>query len=146
MSNVTAGMPFIALACVMFLTPVASGQKKHHQGRQEGAVATYSGQVEKVEQEQCSICKCVELSVALKSTADTLLVRLGPKQYFDERDFSLSKGDVIEVVGITLKEKGRTVVLATEVRKGSDTVMLRGKYGRPRWIQEHGHTCPQCGN
>jgi hypothetical protein len=84
--------------------------------------------------------------VALKANGETLLVRLGPKQYFEERDFALSKGDVIEVTGITFKENGQTTVLATEVRKGSDTVMLRGKYGKPRWLQEHGHTCPKCDN
>jgi hypothetical protein len=32
------------------------------------------------------------------------------------------------------------------VRKGGDVVILRGKYGKPAWLEAHGHTCPICGN
>ena len=135
-----------ALACVTWLPPVVGAQAKHRHGMQQSSAVKYSGQVDKIQQEQCAVCKCVELSITLKTAEETVLVRLGPKQYFDERDFVFSKGDLIEVTGVTFKEKGQTIVLATEVRKGGDTVMLRGKYGKPRWLQEHGHTCPQCGN
>jgi hypothetical protein len=136
----------VAFVCVVGLPHQAAAQAKRGHRMQQSTIAKYTGQVETVEQQQCAACKCVELSVTLKVNGETLLVRLGPKQYFDERDFTLSKADVIEVTGLTFKEKGQTVVLATEVQKGSDTVMLRGKFGRPRWLQEHGHTCPTCGN
>jgi hypothetical protein len=139
----------IAVAAFTFAALVPQpmvAQAKHRHGTQQSSVAKYSGQIEKIQQEQCAVCKCIELSVTLKTGDGTLLVRLGPKQYFDERDFVLSKGDLIELTGVTFKEKGQTIVLATEVRKGGDTVMLRGKYGKPRWLQEHGHTCAQCGN
>jgi hypothetical protein len=25
-------------------------------------------------------------------------------------------------------------------------LILRGKYGKPSWLEAHGHTCPICGN
>jgi hypothetical protein len=106
----------------------------------------FTGMVEQVTQRNCEICNCVEISITLKTATERLEVRLGPKSYFEEHDFALSKGDMIEIVGIRFKEAGKTVVLANEIRKGGDTLSLRGKFGRPAWLQQHGHTCPVCGN
>jgi hypothetical protein len=107
---------------------------------------TFAGMVEKVSQRNCEICNCVELSITLKTATERLEVRLGPKNYFEEHDFSLSHGDMVEITGIRFREAGRMVVLANEVRRGADTLSLRGKFERPAWIQLHGHTCPVCGN
>jgi hypothetical protein len=106
----------------------------------------FTGMVEKVSQHNCEICNCVELSITLKTASERLEVRLGPKSYFEEHDFSLSRGDMVEITGIRFREAGGIVVLANEVRRGGDTLSLRGKFGRPAWIQLHGHTCPVCGN
>lgn len=106
----------------------------------------FTGMVEQVNQRNCEICNCVEITITLKTATERLEVRLGPKSYFEERDFALSKGDMIEIVGIRFKEAAKTVVLANEIRKGGETVSLRGKFGRPAWLQQHGHTCPVCGN
>ncbi|HYM13523.1 MAG TPA: hypothetical protein VEU62_22475 [Bryobacterales bacterium] len=107
---------------------------------------TFSGTVVEVTQQECPVCKCVELSLTLKTDAGTLQVRLGPKAFFEERDFFLLRGDLIKVSGFKFTEGGKDVILATEVWKAGDHVILRGKYGKPAWIREHGHTCPACGN
>jgi len=106
----------------------------------------FTGTVEKVSQHNCEICNCVELSITLTTASERLEVRLGPKSYFEEHDFSLSRGDMVEITGIPFREAGKMVVLANEIRRGGDTLSLRGKFGRPVWIQMHGHTCPVCGN
>ena len=106
----------------------------------------FTGMVEKVSQRNCEICNCVELSITLKTASERLEIRLGPKSYFEEHDFSLSRGDIVEITGIQFREAGKMVVLANEVRRGSDKLSLKGKFGRPAWIQLHGHTCPVCGN
>jgi hypothetical protein len=143
-----AGISILAVCWIGWLLNAvpADDKHKHDHARNEATVERYSGQVGFLKQEECTICKCVELSVGLKVNGDTLLVKLGPKQYFEARDFALSRGDLIEVTGITYNQRGETVVLATEVRKGGDKISLREKLGKPRWLQQHGHTCPQCGN
>ena len=106
----------------------------------------FTGLVEKVSQHNCEICNCVELSITLTTASERLEVRLRPKTYFEEHDFALSRGDMVEITGIPFREAGKMVVLANEIRRGGDTLSLRGKFGRPVWIQMHGHTCPVCGN
>jgi hypothetical protein len=106
----------------------------------------FRGMVESVDQSYCQICHCVEILVTLKTATERLEVRLGPKPYLDERDFHLSRGDQIEVTGVKYRNIDKMIVLANQVRKGGETLSLRGKFGRPEWIQLHGHTCPVCGN
>lgn len=106
----------------------------------------FAGSVETVNPHTCEICQCVELSITLKSSSERLEVRLGPKSFFEQRDFYLSPGDRIELTGIRFTERGKEIVLATEVRKGSEKIILRGKNGKPAWMEAHGHICPVCGN
>lgn len=106
----------------------------------------FSGTIEKVNQRYCEICHCLEITATVKTATQVLEVRLGPKPYFEEHDFYLSRGDMIEITGVRFREAGKVAILASEVRKGGDTLSLRGKFGRPAWVQQHGHTCPVCGN
>ena len=81
----------------------------------------------------------------MKAATEQLEVRLGPKTYFEEHDFSLSRGDMVEIIGIRFREASMKVVLANELHREGDTLSLRSKFGRPSWIQLHGQTCPVCG-
>jgi hypothetical protein len=107
---------------------------------------TFSGTIEAVNQHRCEICNWVELSVILKTDAGRLEVRLGPKTFFEEHDFYMSRGDAIQVTGIRFMERDKNVVLANEVRKAGERMLLRGKDGKPAWVEAHGHICPVCGN
>jgi hypothetical protein len=107
---------------------------------------TYAGTVEQVRSDRCEICNCVELSLTLKTSAGQFDVKLGPRGYFEEHDFYITRGDTITAIGTRYPERGKEVILANEVRKGGEHLNLRGKYGRPAWIEAHGHTCPVCGN
>lgn len=106
----------------------------------------FSGMVTEVKQQRCVICNCIELSVVLKNDTGHLEARLGPKPFFEEHDFVISRGDAITVTGIRFNERGKDILLANEVKKGSEALVLRGKYGKPAWLEAHGHTCPVCGN
>jgi hypothetical protein len=106
----------------------------------------FPGTVMEVKRQECEICKCVEMSIVLKTAAGRFEVRLGPKAFFEEHDFALSRGDRISVTGIKFVEREKEIVLANEVRKGGERLVLRGKYGKPAWLEAHGHTCPVCGN
>jgi hypothetical protein len=130
-----------------FALPI-SAKDQHHHERAAAAPEekTFSGTVEKVNQRYCEICRCEEVTLTLKTQTEVLEVRVGPKPYLEEHDFAISRGDMIDITGIRFREAKRMVVLASEIRKGGDTLNLRGKFGRPAWVQHHGHTCPVCGN
>jgi hypothetical protein len=105
-----------------------------------------SGTVEAATQHECEICKCVELSVLLKTSAGRVEVRLGPKAFFEEHDLFFSRGDSITVTGIQFTERRKEIVLANEVWKGGEHLVLRGRNGKPAWMEAHRHPCPVCGN
>ena len=107
---------------------------------------TYAGTVEEVTQHRCEICHCVELSLILKTDNGRIEARLGPQSFFAEHDYYIVRGDSLTLTGIPFTERGKNIVLANEVRRGGEYLVLRGKFGKPMWLQTHGHTCPVCGN
>ena len=135
----------VLLLALALAAPVG-GRKGKLQGTTAPVEKTFSGTIEAVNQHRCEICNWVELSVMLKTDAERLEVRLGPKTFFEEHDFYMSRGDAIQITGLRFTERGKDVVLANEVRKAGESLLLRGKYGKPAWVEAHGHTCPVCGN
>ena len=91
------------LAMPLVWTLAASGPAARPRENREitfPAEKKFSGIVTDVKQQRCVICNCIELSVALKSDTGRLEVRLGPKPFFEEHDFVISRGDAIAVTGI----------------------------------------------
>lgn len=60
-------------------------------------------------------------------------VRLGPSAYLVEKNFTIHKGDTLEITGSLVKMGGAEAVIAREVKKGSETLVLRDKNGMPLW-------------
>jgi hypothetical protein len=134
------------LLLVLALAAPLGGRKQYLRRTTTPAETTFSGAVEAVNQHTCEICNRVELSVTLETGAGLLEVRLGPKAFFEKHDFYVSRGDPIQITGLRFMERGKDVVLADEVRKAGESLLLRGKYGKPAWIEARGYTCPVCGN
>jgi hypothetical protein len=106
----------------------------------------YAGIVSKVNEHTCDICKQVEVSVVLKTSKGKVAIKLGPKPFLDAHSFVPAVGDEITVVGVMLPDdKGKQAVYANEIGKGSERLVLRGKFGRPEWLGPHGETCAKCG-
>jgi hypothetical protein len=72
--------------------------------------------------------------VALRTDATgTLSVRLGPAWYVDRQATKLAAGDRIEVRGSRVTIDGAPVVIAAEVRRGAQKLLLRDDAGVPYW-------------
>ena len=69
----------------------------------------------------------------VKSGADSLDVYLCPKSFLDDMGVSFSKGDEIALTGSKVKQGEVDLILAREVVKGSDTLVLRDDKGNPVW-------------
>ena len=69
----------------------------------------------------------------LKTETDTVDVYLCPKSFLDDMGVSFSKGDEISVTGSKVKQGDADMVLAREVVKGTDTLVLRDEKGNPIW-------------
>jgi hypothetical protein len=69
----------------------------------------------------------------VKTGTDTADVYLCPKSFLDDMGVSFSKGDEIALTGSKVKHGEADLILAREVVKGSDALVLRDDKGNPVW-------------
>ena len=60
-------------------------------------------------------------------------VRLGPAWFLEQQNFAFSKGDQIDVTGAATPDKNGQVVIAREVKRGGNVLVLRDAKGYPAW-------------
>lgn len=71
--------------------------------------------------------------LTIKNGADTLDIYLCPKSFMDDMGVSFAKGDEIAFTGSKVKAGEADMILAREVVKGTDTLVLRDEKGNPVW-------------
>jgi hypothetical protein len=71
--------------------------------------------------------------LTVKSGADTADVYLCPKSFLDDMGVTFAKGDEISLTGSKVKSGEADLILAREVAKGTDTLVLRDDKGNPVW-------------
>lgn len=73
------------------------------------------------------------IELIIKSGSDKLHIYVCPKTFQDEMGISFSKGDEIAVTGSKVKQEAGDVILARELVRGTDTLVLRDDKGAPVW-------------
>ena len=73
----------------------------------------------------------------VKNGEETLDIYLCPKSFLDDMGANYAKGDEVTVTGSKIKLDGADLVLAREVSKGADTLLLRDDKGKPVWNWHH---------
>jgi hypothetical protein len=71
--------------------------------------------------------------LTLKTADKTFDVHLGPGAFLKQKGFKVAKGDQIEVTGATAEFGGSETLIAREVRRGGETIVLRDAQGVPKW-------------
>jgi hypothetical protein len=72
-----------------------------------------------------------------KNGTDTIDIYLCPESFLADMGISFTKGDEIALTGSKIKQGEADLVLAREVVKGSDTLVLRDDKGDPVWSWRH---------
>ena len=73
----------------------------------------------------------------MKNGDDMIDLYLCPKSFMDDMGVTFSKGDAIAFTGSKVKQDGVDLILAREVVKGQDTLILRDDKGNPVWNWAH---------
>ena len=73
----------------------------------------------------------------MKNGDDVVDLYFCPKSFMDDMGVSFSKGDEVAFTGSKVKYGGADLILAREVVKGSDTLVLRDDKGNPVWSWKH---------
>jgi len=71
--------------------------------------------------------------LTIKNGTDTFDIYLCPKSFMDDMGVTFVKGDEIAFTGSKVKQGEVEMILAREVVKGSDTLILRDDKGNPVW-------------
>jgi len=66
-------------------------------------------------------------------------VLVGPLRFLESRNVAYLPGDAISFVGSEHSVRGRDVVLAREITRNGQTLVLRDAQGFPAWRQGKGH-------
>ena len=69
----------------------------------------------------------------VKTETETLSVHLGPAWYIENQDTRIEPKDKVEVKGSRITFDGKPAIIAAEIKKGEETLMLRDESGFPVW-------------
>ncbi len=114
-----------------------SGEGMHGKAFNPSTVKTITGTVESVgsfKPEGAPAGAAGGLRLRVKTTSgQTVIVYAGPVSFAEQKDFFVMPGDQITITGSETKMRSRSVILASELKKGDKTLQLRDKSGKPLW-------------
>jgi len=96
-------------------------------------VETLTGTVESVDKITPMKGMYYGIHLMVKTDKETIPVNLGPGWYIERLDTKIEKGDTIEVKGSRVTLSGKPAIIAAEVKKGDNTLVLRDSAGVPAW-------------
>jgi len=96
-------------------------------------VETISGVVEKVEQFTGRRGMSPGIHIVLKTDQESIPVHLGPAWFIQRLDTKIEPGDKVEAKGSRITFSGKPAIVAAEIRKGDDVLVLRDANGVPAW-------------
>jgi DNA helicase TIP49 (TBP-interacting protein) len=73
------------------------------------------------------------IHLTVKTEKEIVDVHLGPEWYIERLDTKIEKGDKIEIKGSRVAIDGKPAIIAAEVKKGENTLVLRDSSGVPAW-------------
>lgn len=111
------------------------GWRRHRYGRRYDLkqVETLDGEVVSVDAytSRRGISQGVHLLV--NTGKETVEVHLGPSWYLEERDFAITPEEKITITGSRIDINGEQAIIASQIKKGNETLVLRDENGFPLW-------------
>jgi len=98
-----------------------------------GVMVRIEGTVESVDSFYPSTEATEGIRVQLSPADGNMTVDVGPKAYAVNKGFALKEGDRIRIIGSKTKVGEVETIMATEVRKGDQVLVLRDASGSPAW-------------
>jgi len=96
-------------------------------------VETVAGEVIAVDRMTPAKGMSYGIQLRLKTDKETISIHLGPGWYIENQDVKIGLKDKIEIKGSRITFEGKPAIIAAEVKKGDDLLMLRDDNGVPTW-------------
>jgi hypothetical protein len=72
------------------------------------------------------------LHLVLKTETESVEVHACPVRFLSELEFTIDRGDKLTVLGS--RPTGAAVIVAREIRKGQESLIVRDAKGAPNWL------------
>lgn len=96
-------------------------------------VETVGGEVVSVEKMTPMKGMAEGVHLVLRTDDETISVHLGPSWYLENQDVEIEATDKLEVKGSRITFEDKPAIIASEVRKGDEVLILRDASGVPAW-------------
>lgn len=96
-------------------------------------VETLSGEVVSVDMITPAKGMSYGVHLTLKTDKETVSIHLGPGWFIQNQDIKIEPKDKVDVTGSRITFEGKPAVIASEVKKGNETLKLRDENGYPVW-------------
>lgn len=96
-------------------------------------VETISGEIVSVDAITPAKGMSPGVHLTVKTDKETLSVHLGPSWFLENQDVKLAPKDRVEIKGSRIMFAGKPALIAAEVKKGDETLILRDSAGSPAW-------------
>jgi hypothetical protein len=96
-------------------------------------VETISGDVVSIERIEPMKGMSYGVHLTVKTNKETLSVHLGPAWYIENQDVKIAPKDTITITGSRIMFQNKPALIAREVKKGDEVMMLRDETGFPVW-------------
>jgi hypothetical protein len=129
---------FLVLCLALLLVPKLLAQKADQTSPPKYNVQTETkmkGTVEELKVPGKGVKDVVHM--VAKTGTDTIDIYLCPESFLEDMGISFTKGDEIAMTGSKVKLGEADLILAREVVKGTDTLVLRDDKGNPIWSWRH---------
>jgi hypothetical protein len=73
------------------------------------------------------------IHLMVKTDKETISVHLGPAWYIENQDTTIEPEDKVEIKGSRVAFEDEPAIIAVEIKKGDEILVLRDKNGFPAW-------------
>ncbi len=131
--NIVVGAATILL--VIVFSSVGPRPEKAPPAYNPAAEVTISGVVAETRDFFCPISDDQGLHLVLRTDQSVLLVHLAPARFLRNQGFQFHPGERVEVVGTRVNYQQQDALLAREVTRGNEVLIVRDHQGRPLWVK-----------
>lgn len=131
--NIVVGAVTVLL--VIVLSSVGPRPEKAPPAYNPAAEVTISGVVTETREFFCPISDDQALHLVLRSAQSVLLVHVAPTRFLRAQGFQFHAGEALDVVGTRVNFQQQDAMLAREITRGNEVLIVRDHQGRPLWMK-----------
>ncbi len=118
---------------VIVLSSLTSRKEKGPPAYNAAAETTVSGVVQETKEFSCPISEDQGTHLVLRTNQGDLLIHVAPARFLRSQGFRFNPNDQVSVVGTLVNYQGQDAMLAREITRGNEVLIVRDHQGLPLW-------------